>query len=164
MAAKKKASKKKAAKKVVAKKKAGAKKVAAKKKVVAKKKAVAKKAAAKKTAAAAPLKKSASTAIKEPMTKSALFTHLSEVTGVSKKEVSAIFDELGVVIERHVKKNSAGEFKVPGLMKIKVVTKPARKARKGINPFTGEEVMFKAKPKSRVVKVQPLKNLKEMAS
>jgi len=160
MAAKKKATKKTAAKKVAAKKTA-AKKVAAKK-AVAKKTTVAKKAVAKK-AAPAPLKKSETSAVKESMSKSALFAHLSEVTGVSKKDVSAIFAELGVVIERHVKKNSVEEFKLPGLLKIKVVTKPARKARKGINPFTGEEVMFKAKPKSRVIKVQALKSLKDMA-
>ena len=53
-------------------------------------------------------------------------------------------------------------FNVPGLMKIKVVRKPATKARKGINPFTGEETMFKAKPARNVVKVTPLKALKDM--
>ena len=51
---------------------------------------------------------------------------------------------------------------MPGLMKIKVVRKPATKARPGINPFTGEEIMIKAKPARNVVKVTPLKNLKEM--
>jgi nucleoid DNA-binding protein len=174
MAAKKKATKKKAvAKKVVSKKKVVAKKVVAKKaagkkkavakKVVSKKKAVAKKVVAKKAAADVKLKKSVTTGIKDGMTKAALFQHLSEVTGVGKKDVVAIFNELNVVIGRHVKKNSVEEFKVPGLMKIKVVTKPARKARKGTNPFTGEEVMFKAKPKSRVIKIQPLKGLKDMA-
>jgi len=47
-------------------------------------------------------------------------------------------------------------------MKIKCIRKPATKARKGINPFTKEEMMFKAKPARNVVKVQPLKALKEM--
>ena len=62
-----------------------------------------------------------------------------------------------------MKKSSAGEFTVPGLMKLIVKSKPAKKARKGINPFTGEEMTFKAKPAQRVVKVRTLKKLKEMA-
>ncbi|MDH5300808.1 MAG: HU family DNA-binding protein [Gammaproteobacteria bacterium] len=154
-----------AAKKKATKKKAAAKKVVAKKTVA--KKASSKASAVAKTAAkkvTAPLKKSETSPIKDVMSKASLFTHLSEVTGVSKKDVVAIFNELTVVIERHVKKNSAEEFKLPGLLKIKVINKPARKARKGINPFTGEEVMFKAKPKSRAVKVQALKSLKGMVA
>ena len=51
---------------------------------------------------------------------------------------------------------------MPGLCKMVVKKKPATKARKGINPFTGEEMMFKAKPASKTVRVRPLKNLKEM--
>ena len=62
-----------------------------------------------------------------------------------------------------MKKGAAGEFTVPGLMKLQVKSKPATKARKGVNPFTGEEMMFKAKPARRTVKVRPLKKLKEMA-
>jgi nucleoid DNA-binding protein len=57
-----------------------------------------------------------------------------------------------------------GEFTIPGVMKITTVKKPARKARKGINPFTGEETVFKAKPASTAVKVRPLKKLKEFAA
>jgi hypothetical protein len=67
------------------------------------------------------------------------------------------------VIEGHLKKNGAGIFTLPGLLKMKVVRKPATKARKGINPFTGEETVFKAKPARNVVKIQPLKAVKEMA-
>ena len=73
-------------------------------------------------------------------------------------------EELEVLIERSIKKRSAGEFTVPGLMKITTVKKPARKARKGINPFTGEETTFKAKPASIAVKVRPLKKMKEFAA
>ena len=98
------------------------------------------------------------------MTKSQILNHISEVTELSRKDVSAVIDELTILIERHIKKRGAGEFKLPGLLKIKVVKKPAVKARKGINPFTGEEMMFKAKPARNVVKVQPLKALKDMAS
>ncbi len=72
--------------------------------------------------------------------------------------------ELEALIERSIKKRSIGEFTLPGLMKITTVKKPARKARKGINPFTGEETMFKAKPASIAVKVRPLKKLKEFAA
>lgn len=75
-----------------------------------------------------------------------------------------MLDELGVVMHRHLKKRAVGQFTLPGLMKIKTVRKPARRARKGINPFTGEETTFAAKPPQNVVKVQPLKALKEMAN
>ena len=126
--------------------------MAAKKK--AKKKATKKKAVAKKTTVKA---------IKEPFTKSQLFTELAERTELKKKEIVMVFDELSNVINGHIRKNGAGVFTVPGLMKVKVVRKPATKARPGINPFTGEETIFKAKPARNVVKVQPLKALKDMA-
>jgi len=140
--------------------------MAAKKKVSAKKKVVSKKSVAKKKVAAAKkvtAKKSVTTAISEPMTKTQILTHISEVTEISKKDVTAVIDELNVLIERHIKKRAVGEFKYPGMLKIKVVKKPAVKARKGVNPFTGEEMMFKAKPARNVVKVLPLKALKDMA-
>jgi nucleoid DNA-binding protein len=72
-------------------------------------------------------------------------------------------DELSNIIELHVKKRSVGQFTLPGLLKVQVVNKPATKARKGINPFTGEETVFKAKPARNVVKVRPLKKLKDFA-
>ena len=75
-----------------------------------------------------------------------------------------MIDSLGEVINLHIKKRSVGEFVLPGLLKITTVSKPAVKDRKGINPFTKEEQMFKAKPASTVVKVRPLKGLKDMAS
>ncbi|MBI1422030.1 MAG: DNA-binding protein [Gammaproteobacteria bacterium] len=124
---------------------------------MATKKKAKKKAAAKK--AAAPVK-----SFKEPMTKSALYMAISEKTGLKKKDVVAVFDELTSIINGHVKKNAAGLFTMPGLMKVKVVRKPATKARKGINPFTGEPTVFKAKPARNVVKVLPLKALKEMVN
>lgn len=103
-------------------------------------------------------------AVKEPMNKSTLMSELSENTGLRKKEVASVFEELNVLIERHLKKRGPKQFTLPGLMKIEVKRKPAKKARKGINPFTGEETIFKAKPAHNVVKVRPLKKLKEMAS
>mgnify|MGYP000203093556 CR=1 FL=1 len=102
-------------------------------------------------------------AVKERFNKTQILAEIAENTGLSKKEVGAVFDELGVVIERHIKKRAIGEFVMPGLFKIVTVKKPATKARKGINPFTGEETMFKAKPASINVKIRALKKLKEMA-
>ena len=141
-----------ATKKAAAKKKAPAKKAA--------KKAPAKKAAAKK--AAAPVKKAP--ALKAKMTKSQIVTNIADSTGLSKKQVGDVFGELENLIERSIKKRAVGEFTMPGLMKITTVKKPARKARKGINPFTGEETTFAAKPASVAVKVRPLKKMKEFAA
>lgn len=123
-----------------------------------------------KTAKKAPTKKSAKasaptrkiTAVKKPMTKTEIISELAQNTELNKKQVSSVFDELAIVIERHIKQRSPGKFVFPGLMKIEVKKKPATKARKGINPFTGEETMFKAKPARKVVKIRPLKNVKDM--
>jgi len=133
--------------------------MAVKKKAAAKKK-VAKKTVTKKKVAAAP---KPVRAIKEPYTRTALLSHLAESTELTKKQVASVLDGLKLVIEGHVKRNSAQVFTMPGLLKIKVTRKPATKARKGTNPFTGEEMMFKAKPARNVVKVLPLKALKDMA-
>lgn len=99
---------------------------------------------------------------KKPLSKSEVTNALVESTGLSRKEVSAIFDSLAGLIKKNLGKSGPGVFNVPGLMKIKVIRKPATKERKGINPFTGEETTFKAKPARNVVKVQPLKSLKDM--
>lgn len=98
----------------------------------------------------------------KPMTKSAIYSSLAESTGLSKKEITSVFDALSDLIAKEVGKKGPGVFNVPGLMKITVQHKPATKARKGINPFTGEETTFKAKPARNVVKVRPLKGLKDM--
>ena len=99
---------------------------------------------------------------KKPMTKSEILTSLSESSELSKKEIAGLFDNLSALIAKSLKKSEPGVFTVPGLSKIKVVRKPATKARKGINPFTNEETIFKAKPARNVVKLQPLKALKDM--
>ncbi len=103
------------------------------------------------------------TAISEPFNKSQLLSTLSENTGLSRRDVAAVLDALSDVINRHIKKRGAGQFTLPGLMKIVTQRKPATRARKGINPFTGEPTVFKAKPAQTVVKVRALKNLKDMA-
>ena len=104
------------------------------------------------------------TALKKPMTKSAVLVELADKADLSKKQVACVLDELCIVIERHVKKGSTGQFTLPGILKIEVKKKPATKARKGRNPFSGEEMMLKAKPARKVVKVKPLKKLKDMVS
>jgi len=104
--------------------------------------------------------KSAASAQKPP-TKSEIMTAISEDTGLTKKDVSGVFDALEDLMAKNLSKRGPGVFNVPGLMKVEVKTKPATKARKGINPFTGEEQMFKAKPARKVVKIRPLKGLKD---
>lgn len=98
----------------------------------------------------------------KPRTKGEIIRVLSESTGLSKKEVDTVFASLGQLIDLDIGKKGPGIFNLPGLMKIVRITKPATKARKGINPFTGEETTFKAKPARNVVKVRALKALKDM--
>jgi nucleoid DNA-binding protein len=105
-------------------------------------------------------KKKAATA--KARTKSEVFNFLAEDSGVTKKQVAAMFDGLNSIIKKDLSSRGPGIFTVPGLMKITVQKKPATKARRGINPFTGESMMFKAKPARKVVKVRALKKLKEM--
>jgi len=136
-------------KKKVTKKKVAKKKVATKKRVV-------------KNAAPAKMVK----AISAGYTKSQLYGHISEETGIARKDVAQVFDALSDVIEGHIKSRGVGEFKLPGLLKVKVNKKPATKARKNVpNPFRpGEFMDVAAKPARKVVKVLPLKALKDMAA
>lgn len=105
-------------------------------------------------------KKSAS--IASPLNKSQILADISTTTGLAKRDVGKVVEELAGVIERHIGKKGPGQFTLPGLFKIKTIRKPATKARKGINPFTKEEVTFKAKPARIVIKIRPLKKLKDM--
>lgn len=103
------------------------------------------------------------TPIKDRYSKTQILDEIATTTELSRKQVAAVLDSLTDIIEGHIAKKAVGEFVFPGLLKITTVNKPAVKAHKGINPFTKEEVMFKAKPASTVVKVRPLKKLKDMA-
>lgn len=98
---------------------------------------------------------------KKPTTKSEMFAYLSEKTTLKRKDIVAVFDALTDLIQRDLKKGP-GIVNLAGLMKIKMVNKPAQPERKGLNPFTKEEVTFKAKPARNVVKIQALKSLKDM--
>lgn len=101
--------------------------------------------------------------INEPFTKSQIFNYLAENSGLKKKDVTNFMTALADLMEMHLgNKRGPGEFVVPGLMKCRVVRKPATKARKGINPFTKEETIFAAKPARNIVKIRPLKKLKDM--
>ncbi len=160
VAKRKSASVKKVVRKTVTKKKVAPKKKVALKPTakVARKKTV--KTVKKVAAKAAPIRKSS--AIQKPLTKPQLLTALSENTGVSRKDVVAVMDEMARLIERHIKKRGAGQFMLPGLLKIRSIKKKATKARKGRNPFSGEEIMIAAKPASTTVRVTPLRALKNM--
>ncbi len=139
-------------------KKAPIKKVAAKK--AAPKKSVAKKSPAKKAAMPA----SKTTAITERYSKTDIVNELAINSGLNRKQIGIVLDELSLLVRRHVKKRAVGEFVLAGLVKITTIKKPAKKARKGINPFTGKETVFKAQPATNAVKVFALKGLKDMAN
>ena len=122
------------------------------------KKSPAKKAPAKKSAAKkAPARKG--TAGEKPPTKTELYKTIAEKTELSRKQVVDVLDQLEAEMAASLKKHE--EFNLLSLAKMKVKKKPATKARKGVNPFTGEPTTFKAKPASKVVKILPLKNLKD---
>ncbi|MBI5450921.1 MAG: HU family DNA-binding protein [Gammaproteobacteria bacterium] len=123
--------------------------------------AVKKKATAKKKAA--PKKTAVAKVIRDTYNRTALLSHIAESNELSKKQVAGVLDDLKAIIEGHIKKSGPQTFTMPGLFKIKVIRKPATKARKGTNPFTGEEMMFKAKPARNVVKLYALKALKDAA-
>lgn len=100
--------------------------------------------------------------VEKARTKSQIFDGIAANTGLNRKDVSAVFDCLTDMISKDIKKTGPQMFNLPGLLKITVKRKPATKARKGINPFTKEEIMIKAKPAGNSVKVRPLKALKDM--
>lgn len=101
-------------------------------------------------------------AVKKAMTKTELFSAIAKETDLTRKQVAAVLESLNQNIRAHLK--GVGEFTLPSLLKIRVVRKEATKARKGKNPFTGEEITFKAKPAYSIPKIRALKALKEMAA
>ena len=107
-------------------------------------------------------KKAASGNKAKPLSKSEIFAALSERTGLAKKDVAAVFDEMSKMLEENLGKKGPRVFNVPGLMKVYVHQRKASPARTGRNPATGEEVQIAAKPAKEVIKVRALKGLKEM--
>ena len=100
----------------------------------------------------------------KPLSKSEVLNALAETTELSRKQVASVVDALSELIGKNISKKGPGVFVVPGLMKIQVVVKEATKAGMRPNPFKpGEMMKVAAKPARRIVKVRPLKNLKDMA-
>src|SRR5438477_6789973 len=98
----------------------------------------------------------------KPRSKGDVFGTIAQHVGIHRRDVAAVFHVMGSLIKADLAKGGSGVFKVPGLMRITVKRKPATKAHMGINPFTKEQVMFKAKPARNVVRVRPLQGLKAM--
>ena len=94
-------------------------------------------------------------------TKGEIIRGIAEVTDLPRKQVVSVLEALTAVMAQDVAK--LGTFNLLGLAKIVVIKKPATKARKGINPFTKEPTIFKAKPARKVVRVRPLRALKNFA-
>ena len=99
---------------------------------------------------------------KKPMKKTEVIAALEQATGLTKQQVVGVFDELARLIGKNLAEDGPGVFTIPDLMQVKVVRKPAVEEHKGINPFTKEEMIFKAKPAKNTVKVIPLKGLKAL--
>jgi nucleoid DNA-binding protein len=87
---------------------------------------------------------------------------IADATELKSGKVREVFDTLTALMAADLGKRGCGEFNFNGLMKLKAVSKPATPARKGRNPFTGEEIMIKAKPASRKVRVRALRTLNGM--
>jgi nucleoid DNA-binding protein len=124
---------------------------------LATKKKAAKKVAAKKSPASFKFNKAG-----KVRSKSEIMMSIADNLGLTRKQVSNVFECLTALMGQDLTKTGPQIFTLPGLAKFTVVHKPATKARKGVNPFTGEETMFKAKPARNVVKVRALKGVKDM--
>ena len=102
--------------------------------------------------------------ISTKLSKAQLLELLAAESGLRKSEIKRVLGALDSVIEASLGREGGGQFMMPGLLKMTAVRRPAVKARRGINPFTGEETWFKAKPPSTGVKIRPLKKLKRLAN
>jgi nucleoid DNA-binding protein len=98
----------------------------------------------------------------KPATKTEFYGALAEKTGLSKKQVASVFDALHEELKGQLGKKGPGVVNVPNMMRIKIVQKPATKARPGFNPATKQPIMIKAKPARKVIKILPLKGLKDL--
>jgi nucleoid DNA-binding protein len=127
-------------------------------KILAKKKSVPAASSARNKAKVAPGGKKIAS-VSKSYTKTELFNCLFKHTELPKKKIAEVMDTLQAIMHAHIK--SGTPFSLPGILKITVVKKPATKQRKGINPFTGEEAIFRAKPARKVLKIKPLSKLKK---
>ena len=127
-----------------------------------KKKAAPKKASTTRKTTTTKAKSPASFKVSKALTRAQQVTYISEQTSLSKRDVNAVLDCFEPMIASHLR--GPGQINLAGLMKVVAIRKPATKARKGINPFTGEETIFKAKPARNVVKVRALKRVKDLVA
>jgi len=102
-------------------------------------------------------------AVKKPFSKSEIINSIAEMVVLSKKQAATAIESLTHIIKAHLSKKGPGVFVFPDIAKFLLVRKPATKSRKGTNPFTGEPTTFAAKPARNVVKIRPLKKLKDIA-
>ena len=98
----------------------------------------------------------------KPANRTVVSTALAETTGLGKNEVAAVFAALGALIAQELGKKGPGQVVLPGLLKLKVVRKPATKARSARNPYTGAPMTIPAKPARNIIRALPLKALKEL--
>src|SRR3990172_5268454 len=98
---------------------------------------------------------------KSKMTKSQFIAAVAGKAGLEKKQATAALTALNEVVVSQLKKGGPGEVTIPGLIKLLVAVRPATKERKGINPFTGQEAVFKAKPARKVIKSRAVKSFKD---
>merc|ERR1719343_1739727 len=96
------------------------------------------------------------------MTATAAYQSVAETTGLKSKDVKGVMEALVGVAADQLKKS--GSFKIAGVLNLKLKSKPAAPARKGVNPFTKEPCVFKARPASKTVKGYPMKKFKEMVN
>jgi nucleoid DNA-binding protein len=96
---------------------------------------------------------------KKRMSKSQFVTTLSKKSGLTKKQTASVLDTINAIVAEQLGKRGPGEVLIPGLLKLFVIDKPATRQHKGINPFTKEPMIYKAKAASKVIKARPLKAL-----
>ena len=108
-------------------------------------------------------KKTTNKEASKQLTKSAIFSHIANETGLTKKDIAAVFDSMTNLIKKNISgRKSPGIFTIPNLIKIKVAKRAATKTRQGINPFNGKAMTVKGKPATKVIKVSALKRLRDM--
>ena len=95
------------------------------------------------------------------LSKSQFVAALAEKTGLTKKQVASVLDTLNAMVAHELGKRGPGEVIIPGLLRLGVVEKPATSQHQGINPFTKEPITYKARPARKVIRVRPLKALKD---
>jgi len=95
------------------------------------------------------------------MNKSQFVASLAEKSGLDKKQAVSALDTINTIVAQQLGKRGPGEVLIPGLLKLNIVDKPATPKHEGVNPFTKEPMTFKAKAARKVIKVRPLKALKD---